>query len=386
MSPWILVLLFLLSFYFAMVYTLFEYDSKNEKTDSILTTISWYQLMLIIGMLMVSLILLKPYLNKLYFVLFLFIYGYVYFLIFEKLVKIWTLSRSDKFQLKMVQSFFKIYPFLSIFTFFLKIKVVKPQEISEEDIRELISASSESGNLEEPQKEYIENIFEFDDTNVDEICTHRSEVIALSLEDDIKEWHTIILNNRHTFYPVYQQDEDDIIGVLDTRDYFRLSKPSMDTILKKAVDKPFFVPENMKTDDLFRQMQQKKTYFAIVLDEYGGMNGIVTLHDIIETILGEMNEEDDSIEPEDIQKLAPNKFLIKGTADLEEVCEALNITLPVDEFETIGGYILDCYGKIPEDGTGFDIDLKQIHVHVKNMVRHHIDQMIVYKKEITDDI
>ena len=141
----------------------------------------------------------------------------------------------------------------------------------------------------------------------------------------------------------------------------------------------------MKTDDLFREMQQRKTYFAIVLDEYGGMNGIVTLHDIVETILGEMNEEDDFVEPEDIQKLSKDKYLINGTTDLEEVQDVLNIPLPIDEFETFGGYILDCYGKLPEDGSTFDIDLKDIHVHVKNMTHHRIDQMIVYKKEVQDE-
>ena len=115
------------------------------------------------------------------------------------------------------------------------------------------------------------------------------------------------------------------------------------------------------------------------------MNGIVTLHDIVETILGEMNEEDDFVEPEDIQKLSKDKYLINGTTDLEEVQDVLNIPLPIDEFETFGGYILDCYGKLPEDGSTFDIDLKDIHVHVKNMTHHRIDQMIVYKKEVEDE-
>ena len=96
-------------------------------------------------------------------------------------------------------------------------------------------------------------------------------------------------------------------------------------------------------------------------------------------------EEDDFVEPEDIQKLSKDKYLINGTTDLEEVQDVLNIPLPIDEFETFGGYILDCYGKLPEDGSTFDIDLKDIHVHVKNMTHHRIDQMIVYKKEVQDE-
>ncbi|MGN1276257.1 MAG: hemolysin family protein [Floccifex sp.] len=382
MNPLFLVILIFLSIYLSMVYTLFEFDSKNEKTDSILTTISWSRTIISFVILLYILKYTKPFIHPLWIVL---IYSYMRMIFIEKLVKIFILKRSNKFQLKIMNSFFKLLPLLSLFTFFIQIPVEKPQEVSEEDIREMITASSESGHIEEPQKEYIENIFEFDDTDVDEICTHRSEVIGLSLEDDLKEWHTIILNNRHTFYPVYDKDEDDIIGVLDTRDYFRLSNPTLDRILNKAIDKPFFVPENMKTDELFREMQQRKTYFAIVLDEYGGMDGIVTLHDIVETILGEMNEEDDLQQPDDIQKLGKDKYCINGTADLEEVQEVLQIDLPLDEFETFGGYILDCYGKIPDDGSTFDVDLDLIHVHVKNMIHHRIDQMIVYKKENIQD-
>lgn len=385
MNPFPFIILIILSIYLSMVYTLFEFDSKNDKTDSILTCISFYLMMINFSILLLLVYTLYPYLSIYFLIGTIIVYGYVYYLIIEKLVKIFILKRNDSFQLKIMNSFFKLYPILSVLTFFIQIKVTKPQKVSEKDIREMITASSESGNLEEPQKEYIENIFEFDDTSVDEICTHRSEVISLSLEETIKEWHTIILNNRHTFYPVYEKDEDDIIGVLDTRDYFRLSNLTIDLVMKNAVDKPFFVPENMKTDDLFREMQQRKTYFAIVLDEYGGMNGIVTLHDIVETILGEMNEEDDFVEPEDIQKLSKDKYLINGTTDLEEVQDVLNIPLPIDEFETFGGYILDCYGKLPEDGSTFDIDLKDIHVHVKNMTHHRIDQMIVYKKEVEDE-
>ncbi|MGM9947124.1 hemolysin family protein [Floccifex sp.] len=382
MNPLFLIILIFLSIYLSMVYTLFEFDSKNEKTDSILTTISWSRTLISFVILVFLLKYTKPFIHPLWTVL---IYSYVRMIFIEKLVKIFILKRSNNFQLKIMNSFFKLLPLLSLFTFFIQIPVEKPQEVSEEDIREMITVSSESGHIEEPQKEYIENIFEFDDTDVDEICTHRSEVIGLSLEDNLKEWHTIILNNRHTFYPVYDKDEDDIIGVLDTRDYFRLSNPTLDHILNKAVDKPFFVPENMKTDELFREMQQRKTYFAIVLDEYGGMDGIVTLHDIVETILGEMNEEDDLQQPDDIQKLGKDKYCINGTADLEEVQEVLQIDLPLDEFETFGGYILDCYGKIPDDGSTFDVDLDLIHVHVKNMIHHRIDQMIVYKKEEIQD-
>ena len=375
------ILLFIFSIYLSMVHAIFLYDSRNEDTDSYLTTISMIQLMITLFFMILVLYIVSLYTNVFYWYIIAFIlFAYGWFIFIEKLPKKFVFSQSDEFQLRLVNGYFKIKPILSILTFFVQINVGNPQDVSEEDIREMITASSESGNMEEPQKEYIENIFEFDDTEVSEICTHRSEVIDLSLEDDMKEWHQIIINNRHTFYPIYDEDEDDIIGVLDTRDYFRLSDTSQKNVLEKAVDKPFFVPENNKLDDLFREMQQRRNYFAIVLDEYGGLTGIVTLHDIVETILGEMNEEDDLIEPDDIQKLSKDKYLISGIADIEEAQEVLNIPLPVDEFETLGGYILDCYGKLLDDGSAFDVDLDTMHVHVKNMKNHRIDQMIVYLK------
>ncbi len=306
---------------------------------------------------------------------------YIWFVCIEKLPKRWILKRSKKTQGAIVNAYLKIHPIFSILSAPVQIKTnTEIEEVSEDDILEMITASSERGNMEESQQEFIENIFEFDDTDVEEICTHRSEVINLSMENSIEDWHTIIMNNRHTFYPIYEEDEDDVIGILDTRDYFRLKTFTRESIMKKAVDKPFFVPENMKTDDLFRMMKQEKKYFAVILDEYGGMTGIVTLHDIVETILGEMNEEDDIEEPEDIIKVSDTKFIISGIANLEEASEALNLPFPIDEYETFGGYILGCYGKLPDDGTKFDVDLDTMHVHVTNMKNHRIDQAIVYLK------
>lgn len=256
---------------------------------------------------------------------------------------------------------------------------IEDETVSEEDIRELINTGSE---IEQPQKEFIENVFELDDTSVEEICTHRSKVITLDLDQSIDEWKQIIHDNRHTFYPICGKDDDDIIGVLDTRDYFRIDgELNQDIIINKAVDKPFFVAENTKADTCFHEMKNRKTYFAIVLDEYGGMTGIITLHDIIETLLGEMNEVDDEIPPVEIQRIDDNQWYILGSADLEEVQEALNIELPVDEYETFSGYALSQLGRIPDDGTQLEIDLDTMIINVREIKNHRIGQTIVYIKE-----
>ena len=263
-------------------------------------------------------------------------------------------------------------------TFFVRIPVLnESEEVTEEDIREMIQTSQESGHIEEPQKELFDNLFEFDDTSVEEICTHRSEVICLYLEDDMDKWKQVIHDNRHTFYPICQEDEDDVVGVLDTRDYFRMDAQNQDYILAHAVDKPLFVLENTKADDCFMEMKKRKYYFAIVIDEYGGMSGIVTLHDIVETILGEMYEEEDEEEPEEIQKLDQNTFRIYGSASLEDVQEALNISLPVQDYDTFGGYLLSSYGSVPDDGEQFDIHFDDMDVTVKEMKNHRVMETIV---------
>lgn len=276
--------------------------------------------------------------------------------------------------------FLRISQVFSIFTFFVPIDPAPKQaDLSEEAIREMIHAASESETIDEPQKEIIENVFDLDDTSIEEICTHRSQVVSLSMDESAEEWKKIIHENRHTFYPITGKDDDDVIGVLDTRDYFRLDDTSKECVLAHAVDHPLFISENGKVDDVFNEMKSQKTYFAIILDEYGGMTGIVTLHDIIETLLGEMYEPEDEIEPEDIVSLGENKWEIYGFADLKDVQEELKIELPVDDYDTFSGYVLGSYGHIPSDGTTITVDLPQLRVEVKEILNHRVGKTIVEK-------
>lgn len=255
--------------------------------------------------------------------------------------------------------------------------------VSEEDIRELIKDGSQSGNIDQAQTEMIENIFEMDDVAIEEICTHRSDVIALHLNQDVKVWDEIIHDHRHTFYPVCKEDEDDVVGLLDTRDYFRMeSNASKEDIMKQAVDAPFFVAESTKIDRLFKEMTARKNYFAIVLDEYGGLTGICTLHDIMESLVGEIYEEDE-IDTKDIQRLDQYQWRINGSAEIEEVEKALHIDLKDEEDETFNGYILTQYGHIPEDGAHFEVNTDKMRIIVREVKNHRIGQTIVELKEAT---
>lgn len=302
---------------------------------------------------------------------------YVYILLSDLLPRKFANAHSDKFEKTFMSIAKGIQSLFTPFTFFLRFEVEKEQEdYSEEDIYEVING----GGVEPSQKEFIENLFEFDDTPVEEICTHRSEVVCLYLNDDKETWKKTILENRHTLYPVCDEDNDDVVGILDTRDYFRLDSIEQDNVINKAMDQPFFISQNMKADVLLKEMKIKKVYFAVLLDEYGGMTGIVTLHDIIETLLGEIQEDDDIDEPDPIQQIDSDQFRIYGQADIEDVEKALGISLEDEDCDTFGGYILNHYGQIPDEGSHFKVSLDLMDVYVKEVKNHRIGQTIVQIK------
>ena len=239
----------------------------------------------------------------------------------------------------------------------LRILRINPEEedssVTEESIKMMLAEGKEKGVIQPEEDELIQNIFEFDDITAEEMCTHRRDVIALSLSDDFEEWKKTIRESRHTKYPVCGDNLDDIVGVLDTRDYFMHPAGDKQQVVDNTVEKAMLVPESMKANSLFRKMQENREYFAVVIDEYGGMSGIVTLHDIMEALLGDLSEKESPIKPEEIEKLSEDKFVIQGSADLEDVAEALDIEMPIDVYDTFSGFICGVLGRIPEEGEKF---------------------------------
>lgn len=250
-------------------------------------------------------------------------------------------------------------------------------EVSEEEIRLMVDEGAQKGVIDADDQEMINNVFEFDDLVADEFATHRTDISLLWLEESTEEWAATIHESRHSKYPVCDETVDKIIGVLDVKDFFRLQNEPKEVILKEAIRPAYFVPESIHADVLFKQMKKTHNYFAVVLDEYGGMTGIVTMNDLLEQIVGDLDEEPtpDEEEPE-IEKLDSKTWKIQGGADLEEVAEALNVELPVDEYDTFGGYIFGNYGTIPDDGSVFEIDLPPLHIKVTEIKDHRIKKAI----------
>lgn len=351
-----------------------EIEDESYKYQA---TLKWLSLCMEIFGIVMSVIYLQPMIHTplLYIVVLLLVYAYI--LLSDLLPRKFANAHLNQFEKSFMSIAKGIQSLCTPFTFFLRFEVEKEQEdYSEEDIYEVIN----SGGVEPSQKEFIENLFEFDDTPVEEICTHRSEVVCLYLNDDKETWKKTILENRHTLYPVCDEDNDDVVGILDTRDYFRLDSIEQDNVINKAMDQPFFISQNMKADVLLKEMKIKKVYFAVLLDEYGGMTGIVTLHDIIETLLGEIQEDDDIEEPDPIQQIDSHQFRIYGQADIEDVEKALGISLEDEDCDTFGGYILNHYGQIPDEGSHFKVSLDLMDVYVKEVKNHRIGQTIVQIK------
>ena len=352
-----------------------EIEDESYKYQA---TLKWLSLCMEIFGIVMSVIYLQPMIHTplLYVVVLLLVY--VYILLSDLLPRKFANVHLNQFEKPFMSIAKGIQSLCTPFTFFLRFEVEKEQEdYSEEDIYEVIN----SGGVEPSQKEFIENLFEFDDTPVEEICTHRSEVVCLYLNNDKETWKKTILENRHTLYPVCDEDNDDVVGILDTRDYFRLDSIEQDNVINKAMDQPFFISQNMKADVLLKEMKIKKVYFAVLLDEYGGMTGIVTLHDIIETLLGEIQEDDDIEEPDPIQQIDADQFRIYGSADIEDVEKTLGISLEDEDCDTFGGYILNHYGQIPDEDSHFKVSLDLMDVYVKEVKNHRIGQTIVQIKQ-----
>lgn len=246
------------------------------------------------------------------------------------------------------------------------------ETISEEEIRMMLTEGKKRGTIPEEENRMIQNIFDFDDTTVQEICTHRKEMDYLNLDDDIEKWNHKIYHSRHTYYPICGKNRDDVIGILDTKDYFRLEKKEKPVILKQAVDRPYFIPEGMKANKLFFQMKNSRIYFAVIVDEYGGVEGIITIHDLLEALVGELHEIEDTDDVAAIEKQGENIWKIWGFASMEDVSIELNVPVPLDFYDTFNGFVCSIIGKVPNDGENFECESNGIKIKVHSVKGHMI--------------
>lgn len=265
----------------------------------------------------------------------------------------------------------------------LRLFGIRPDEeespATEEEIMLMVESSSEHGAINAKENELIQNVFEFNDTSVGEVCTHRKDTAILFTTDSEEEWKNTLNENYHTYYPVCGKDADDVIGILNTKIYFRLEDQSRENVLERAVEPAVFAAESMPADKLFYRMKSTREYFAVVVDEYGGMSGIVTIHDLIELLVGDLTDKGEVSEYE-ILPLSDREWKMTGRTPLDEVEKALKIKFPEEakeENETLGGYACSLLGAVPDDGTTAEITTDLFKISVMSVKDHCIEEMVV---------
>ena len=287
---------------------------------------------------------------------------------------------------------FILTPINALFMLWKKLlsKVFKSKTVdtvTEGEVLTLIDEAHEDGSIDEYNKELIENIFDFDDLSAGEIATHRTDLVMLSMEDTAEEWDDTINNSRFSRYPVYGERVDDIVGILDARAYLRLDNKDREHVMETAVRPAYFIPENVKLDVLFRNMKEAKEFFAVVLDEHGGMSGVITMNDLIECLVGEFNNEpteEEETEPEFVQ-LDDACWTVRGDSLISDVNKKLGTAIDEDEADTLSGYVLGLKGEIPEDGTTFEIETEALIIKALVIKDHTVEKTEITIKAPADE-
>ena len=259
-------------------------------------------------------------------------------------------------------------------------------EYSEEDIVDMLEAGQESGELKEEGKKMITGIFAFDDILAYEIMTPRTDVFAIDINDPAEEYIDELMSLKYSRIPVYEDDNDNIIGILNIKDYLiQARQQGFDNVdIRSILRTPYFVPETKNIDSLFFELQKTKQQIAILIDEYGGFCGIVTMEDIIEEVMGEIDDEYDE-EEQELTKIGEDLYLIEGSMYLDDINEELGTNLESEDSETIGGFIIDMFGEIPdEDDLGKKMEWENLEFTIDSVKDRRIEKVIMKINEKED--
>jgi putative hemolysin len=288
-------------------------------------------------------------------------------------------------------------PFVKLLTistnFIVRLFGVDPEaddeNVTEEEIRMMVDVGKERGTIQETEKVMINNIFEFDNKTVSDIMTHRTNIVAIPHNFGLKETVQLVNIEKYTRFPVYEEDIDHIVGILHVKDLIQFVENCDENIfhLKELLRDPYFVLESKRIDELFKEMQMYNIHMAISIDEYGGTDGVVTIEDVIEEIVGNIFDEydDREIDDEEIVKVDHNTYLIPGTTNLYVVEELLKIDIPSEDFDTISGFVIGQLGYIPNEAEKPEIEFENIRFSVEEMDDKRILQLrasVLDKKEI----
>ncbi len=251
------------------------------------------------------------------------------------------------------------------------------ETLTEEEIRMMVDVGGEKGVIEDTQKEMINNIFEFDDLDAGDIMTHRTDMTAVDVNDPIMDVVKTAIDSGYSRIPVFDDDPDNIIGIIYVKDLLRYIGTDLPKhAMRKIMRTPMYVPESKSCGDLFKEMTGKHTQMAVVVDEYGGTAGLVTIEDIIEAIVGNIQDEYDD-EEEEISKINETTFTIDGLTDIDELDEIIGKDLPEGDYDTIAGYIISQLGYLPKQGEHSEVMFENIRFTVLEVENRRIEKVKV---------
>ena len=261
------------------------------------------------------------------------------------------------------------------------VKEREEETVTEEEIRMMVDVGEEKGTIEEEEKELINNIFEFNDKTVAEVMVHRTDVFAIDENEDIYNILDKIDEYKYSRIPVYSETIDEIIGILYLKDLLKFVKEHKKINIKEVMREAYFVSEHKLINELFKELQKNKRQIAIVVDEYGGTAGVITMEDILEELVGNIFDEYDEIEP-DYEKLDENTFLINGSVSIYELRKILNVEIEEGDYDTLSGYLTEKLGRIPEDEEKPVIETK----YVTYKIEEYEDKRIKWVKACKNNV
>ncbi len=329
-----------------------------------------------------------PYSDKIALVVITLLISYLTLVLGELVPKRIALQNSEKVAMFSIKAIVLIAKFTKPFVWFLscstnlimKLFGIKTDgmedQVSREEIRSLIEIGQEQGAINKIEREMIDGIIEFDDTMAKEIMTPRTEAYLLEVNDSIKDNISYILSESFSRIPVYDKDFDNIVGVLYMKDIFAsIVEKGIDNIsIKDIMKKPYFVPETNSIDNLFRELQTNRNHMAILIDEYGGFSGIVTIEDIIEEVMGEICDEYDDEQPE-IEKVDEENYIVSGLLTLSDLNDFLNLSLDSEVADTIGGLFLETFGTFPKDTNNHQVQIDNVTLKLLALDDRRIDKI-----------
>ena len=263
----------------------------------------------------------------------------------------------------------------------LRMKVdVEEDQVTEDEIRMMIDLGNESGSIKEDEKELLHNVFDFSDQTVSDVMTHAADVETISVEASREEVLDTIRSTGLSRFPVYGEDESDILGVLNARDFLVDWAVDGNKTVRELMRPAYLVPESLSADDLLKDMQIKKIHLAVVLDEYGELAGVITVEDLLEEIVGNIYDEFDPAEPQELEQLGENLWRVSGSLSVEDLADELDMELPEDEdYDTVGGMLLSCLRTIPEDGSRPLVQVHGLELQAEKVEDHRIRSVLVRK-------